>query len=390
MFKRVAAALLIATLLFCSGCGKKGAADTQNKQLYNEAVAALQKAEPDESGLYEMSSYLVTALENAAYTEPKNIIVMIGDGMGFPIIEAAEIVNGDELYEGTLAMNYLPVQGTSCTYSASDQITDSAAGATAIATGYKTMNGTVAMDSKGMESFKTVLELAAEKGKSTGVVATKAVTDATPAAFTAHVISRTMQPEIAGMQLERLADGTLDLLLGGGYKYFDVEQNAEALTKATEAGVKYTHEWSEASAAELPVLGLLAENMLDTADEALPTVAEMTDYALKALSKDENGFFLMVEGSQIDTYGEKNEFDREVKELYDFDCAVAVAMRYVALNPDTVLIVTADHETGNLTLPENPTKENIKASFYTTGKHTCKTVPILAAGYQTEKLSGMN
>ncbi len=390
MFKKVLTALLITALLFCSACGKNGDADTQNKQLYSEAVAALQKMEPDESGLYETSAYLVTALENAAYTEPENVIVMIGDGMGFPIIEAAQVVHGDELYQGTLAMNYLPAQGTSCTYSASDQITDSAAGATAIATGYKTMNGTVAMDSKGKESFKTVLELAAEKGKSTGVVATKSVTDATPAAFTAHVISRTMQQEIAGMQLEKLADGTVDLLLGGGYKYFDAEQNAAAVTKATDSGVKYTHEWSEASGAELPVLGLFAENMMDTTDEELPTVAEMTDYALKTLSKDENGFFLMVEGSQIDTYGEKNEFDREVKELYDFDCAVAVAMRYVALNPNTVLIVTADHETGNLTLPENPTKENIKESFYTTGKHTCKTVPILAAGYQTEKLAGMN
>ncbi len=387
--KKLLSVILIFCLLICSACGEKPA-PAQERQVYEDSVAALLQMEPDENGLYEVTEELVAALQNAEYTEPKNIIFMIGDGMGFPIMEAAQTVYGDALYKGTLAMNYLPLQSTQCTYSATDQTTDSAAGATALATGYKTMNRTVAMSVDTTETYKTTLELAAEKGKSTGIVVTKAVTDATPAAFTSHVISRSLQEEIAAMQLEKMADGTLDLVLGGGKQYYEAKANAEALAAARESGVTYTNRWDEASGAQLPVLGLFAEDMMDTTDDKIPAVAELTACALESLSQDENGFFLMVEGSQIDSYGEKNEFERQVKELYDFDCAVAVAMRYVALHPDTVLIVTADHETGGVTIPAEPTLDNIDETFYTTGKHTCKTVPVLAAGYGTETLLDVN
>lgn len=391
MKRRILSAIIALCLLIsCSACvDKEAQLKAEKKKLYDEAVAALKEMEPNEEGMYEVTEDLVVALANADYTEPKNIIYMIGDGMGFNIIEAAQCVYQDSLYNDTLAMNYLPVQSAQATYSATDQVTDSAAGATALATGYKTMNRAVSISVDSTKNYKTVLELAAEQGKDTGIIATKSVTDATPAAFTAHVASRSMQEEIAVMQLEKLTDGTLDLALGGGFGYFESNTNNETLTKAQQDGVSYVKSWDNISSAKLPVLGLFAENMMDTTDEALPTVAEMTTYALDVLSQDEDGFFLMVEGSQIDTYGEHNEFERETKELYDFDCAVAVAMRYVALHPDTVLIVTADHETGDVTVPMNPTAENIKETFYTTGSHTYKTVPVLAAGYGTESLYGI-
>lgn len=389
MKKRIVCVIMAVCLVICSSCGAINHTEVRKRQLYEEAVAALEQMEPDENGIYAVTEELVVALSNAAYTEPKNIIFMIGDGMGYNIIEAAEKVYSDELYEGTLAMKYMPVKGTQSTYSTSSEITDSAAAATALSTGYKTKNKTIALSVDGQDTYKTTLELAAENGKSTGVVATKAVTDATPAAFTAHVESRTLQEEIANMQLEKLMNESLDLLLGGGYQYYETEANAALLKSTVDAGLTYTKDWDEVIDAELPVLGLFAKISMDTTDIQLPTLAEMTTYALEKLSEDEDGFFLMVEGSQIDTFGEKNEFDRQVEELYDFDCAVAVAMRYVALHPDTVLIITADHETGGVTLPIGLTLENTSEICYATKKHTCKAVPVFAAGYGTDALTGI-
>lgn len=383
MKKRILCLLLVlAMAVSLPGCGKEA-------KLYKEAVAALQENELKLDGSNEVSEDLLVAINNAKYEEAKNIIFMIGDGMGKNIIEAAQARYSDQLYNGTLAMNYMPFQNWQCTYSALAQVTDSAAGATALATGFKTQNRVVSMDAKQETAFKTTLELAAEKGKSTGVVATKAVTDATPAAFTAHMEDRLLQEEIAAMQMDRLLDGTLDLILGGGRSFYESEANVNKLTDVRAGGIHYTTEWDVTAKSKLPLVGLYAEERIDTADEAMPNVAEMTALALDLLSEDENGFFLMVEGSQIDSYGEMNEFDREMKELYDFDCAVAVAMRFVALHPDTVLIITADHETGDLEIPMDVNKDNVNESSYHTGEHTYKTVPVFAVGYRTEELSGI-
>ena len=379
--------LILMLMLALSACtGTK----VQQNAAYTEAASVLKETEIKLDGTNGMSEELVVALQNVQYTEPKSIIFMIGDGMGHQIIEAAQAVYSDQLYNGTLAMNYMPQKTMQSTYSASAQTTDSAAGATALSTGYKTSNKTVAMNMSGKESYKTTLEIAAEQGKSTGVVATKAVTDATPAAFTAHVAKRDMQEEIAGQQLAKLTDGSLDLILGGGLSFYEAELNTEAVEAAKKAGVTLATDWATASAAKLPMAGLFAEELMDTADETLPTLAQMTDLAISQLSQNKKGFFLMVEGSQIDTYGEKNMFERETKELYDFDCAVAIAMRYVALNPDTVLIITADHETGGIQLPAETTPDNVGEITYTTTGHTYKSVPVYAAGWRTEELANTN
>lgn len=357
---------------------------------YIQAAKVLETMEPKLDGSHEMTGEILAALDAVQFEAPKSIIFMIGDGMGFQIVEAAQAACKDRLYEGTLAMNRLPVRRMQATYSTSAQITDSAAGATALATGYKTKNKAVSVNSFPGDNYKTVLEIAAEQGKSTGVVATKAVVDATPAAYTAHVARRDMYQEIAEQQLAKLTDQSLDLVLGGGLGFYESKMNAEALEKAKKAGVTLATDWEQASTAKLPLAGLFADELMDTTDESLPTLAQMTDLAIDRLSQNKKGFFLMVEGSQIDTYGEKNEFEREVKELYDFDCAVAIAMRYVALNPDTVLIVTADHETGGIQLPSETTPDNVGEITYTTGGHTYKNVPVLAAGWRTEGLSVTN
>lgn len=362
--------MLIASIL--CGCGQKiSPAD---------AFAEIDIENTDEL----LNDKLIKALSKTEFKEPKNIIFMIGDGMGQNIITATETAFSDKLFDGKLAINHLPVKGWSRTRSADNALTDSAAGATALATGYRTGNGVVAMNKELTESYETVLERAAKNGKSTGVVVTKAVTDATPAAFTSHVESRNMQTEIASQQLNLLKTGTLDLLLGGGFSYFNSDNNQALFEAAKKDHITFIDDFSAAKVIKLPLLGLFASGELDTTEK--PTLAEMTHLALKNLSQDENGFFLMVEGSQIDTRAHENNIWGEVGEMWQFDKAIAVALNFVRYYPDTVLIITADHETGGLTLPKNLSRENISECTYETGGHTQQNVPVFAIGYGTEKL----
>ena len=327
---------------------------------------------------------LVFAVKNTAYTEPRNIIYMISDGTGFNIIEAAENIYHESLYMDKLAMNYIPHQTHQTTYSTSNYITDSAAGGTALATGIKTANGAIAVDSETRtEPYKTVLELAAEKGKSTGIIATKSVTDATPASFTAHAYERGFHDEIAQEQTEKMISGELDLVMGGGEMYFDTDY-------CIEKGINFTTKKEELSSTSLPFLGLYEMDAMDTFDPEMPTLAEMTDRAIELLSEDEDGFFLMVEGSQVDVFNHDNKLKEAAHELYEFDAAVASALRFAVENPDTVIIITADHETGGLYIPAEPTPENIvEGSIYTTGGHTERAVPVYALGKGVQELNGI-
>lgn len=366
------------------GCSQKGTEPSEN--LYETACKTLQEEPLNLSANCLIDQNLIDALYAAEYSAPKSVIFMIGDGMGFNAVTLTEYLYSETLYEGKLAMHYLPVQSAQTTYSASDDTTDSAAGGTALACGYKTANGVVGKTKDKKENLRSNLELAAEKGKSTGIISTTSVTDATPASFTAHADTRADQENIAAQQLAKLADGTLDLALGGGAQYYASENNAQALSLATKAGLTYTGDWQQAKDAALPLAGLFAEDLLDTKNA--PSLSAMTDLALTLLGQDENGFFLMIEGSQIDKGGHKNNIEYESEELYEFDRAVSVAMRYVALHPDTLLLVTADHETGGLRLPPALSEETIDKVCYDTTGHSGYQVPVYAVGYQTERLSG--
>ncbi len=326
---------------------------------------------------------LVFAVRNTVYTEPKNIIYMISDGTGFNILEATENIYHEDLYLNKLAMNYIPQLSHQTTYSQNHHVTDSAAGGTALATGHKTSNSTIAMDFNDTFGFKTVLEIAAEKGMSTGVVVTKNVFDATPASFTAHTGARGDTEEIVSQQTEKLISGDLDILMGGGSNYFDD-------TYCIESGINYTEEKAGLEDAAVPFLGLFDGDNMDTHDETLPTLPEMTAKALELLSKDENGFFLMVEGSQVDVFNHDNKFEDAAREAYDFDRSVALALEFAVNNPDTVIIITADHETGGLYIPAEPTPENIMEGYeYTSTGHTERAVPLYALGKGVEELTGI-
>ena len=275
--------LLLIVMVLLVGCA------SGNKE-YREAVKQIQNTDLKLDGSNELSKEILTALHHAEYTEAKSIIFMIGDGMGYNIIEATRTVYQEELLDGKLAMEYLTVQGSHNTYSASHQITDSAAGGTALATGYKTSNQIVGMDSFARGSYQTTLEMAAEQGKSTGVVVTSYLTDATPATFTSHVFMRTLYDEIAAQQMKLFQEGTLDLALGGGRNYFESDKNDATRKELQKDGLTYALSWEETKNQKLPILGVYAEETMDTASEEIPSLAEMTDFAINALSKNRNHF----------------------------------------------------------------------------------------------------
>lgn len=302
---------------------------------------------------------LVLWLAGAAWgAQARSAILMIGDGMGIAHVQAAA---GYAQFLGKRPaitdLMRLGQGGLASTFSANSPITDSAAAGTALATGVKTNNGMLSVMPDGTRA-ETILERCRQAGKSVGLVTKTRITHATPAAFAAHVRSRGEEEEIA---VQLLSPG-VDVLLGGGRREFlptsaggDREDGRNLLQEAERAGYTLALKPQDLAAIRrLPLLGLFAENELGyTIDQPKeePTLAQMTAKALELLGAEEDGFFLMVEGGEIDYGAHANDLATMIHEVLAFDEAVRVAMEFVAQHPDTLLVVTADHETGGLTLP---------------------------------------
>lgn len=296
----------------------------------------------------------VSAQPNSA----PNIIFMIGDGMGFEYISAyryamSEI--GSEHLASTPFDDLLV--GAATTYPDDDTwVTDSAASATALATGHKSYNGAIGVDAQKLPQ-QTLMELARNKGWSTGAVATVQVNHATPASFFTHHPSRSLYNAIADSYAKQVTDGewSFDVLLGGGYDYFN-RDDVNWLPKLEQQGMTVVTEMDQLDAVETtPVLGLFAPTALPFAiDDEPKRLAKMTQHALSALTQKsaQNGkpFALMVEGSLIDWCGHANDIACAVHEMADFAAAVQVVRDYMQQHPNTLLVITADHSTGGLTL----------------------------------------
>jgi len=283
---------------------------------------------------------------------PRNIILMIGDGMGFhqvsayrqfadnPATPALEATVFDDLLIGSLATR---------PFGEADQITDSAAGATAYSCGIKTRNGAIGVGTDGKPCV-TLLEYAKQRGKRTGVVVTSQITHATPASFFAHAGSRKQISEIAGQLVGLPASLQLDVAFGGGSADF----TAEALSTLQNGGMQVINDRKALAALKrTPAIAMFAAQGLPKAidrDANVPSLAEMTDKALTLLRSEPKGFFLMVEGSQIDWASHANDIVGTVSEMQDFAAAIQVARRFAAEQPDTLIVITADHETGGLAL----------------------------------------
>ena len=323
--------------------------------------------------------------------KPKNLILFIGDGMGLAQTATAQLAkNGPS---SKLVMQSLPITGLVLTHAADNWTTDSAAGATAMSTGYKTNVGMVGITPDNI-SKETIFELA-QKGKfKTGVIALCAVTDATPAAFAAHVPQRNQHSVIA----EQLVNSKLDLILGGGRKYFfpksfpdsGREDEKNLVEAAKENGFTYIEEKKDLpSSNRKKLLGLFDMNNMKT-DGSQPKLNELTHKALELFGKSADGFMLMIEGSFIDHKGHSNDFDAMVKETLDFDDAVKVGIEFARHDYETLVIVTADHETGGLTLPNDKASNAFQINpEWSTKGHTAIPVPIYAYGPGSHLFTGV-
>lgn len=287
----------------------------------------------------------------------KNIIFLIGDGMGPTYNTAYRSFKDDPstpYVEKTAFDDYLVGMQQTYSWDQEESITDSAAAATTMASGVKTYNNAIAVDLNRQE-VETVLEKAKKQGKSTGLVATSQVNHATPASFGAHNESRNNYNEIADDFLDDQIDGEpkIDVILGGGTSYFERKDRnlAEEFEKTGFSYVQTTEELLNDDNEQ--VLGLFAPVGLDKAidrPEQQPSLAEMTETALERLHKNKDGFFLMVEGSQIDWAGHDQDIVAAMSEMEDFEEAFSRAIDFAKNDPHTLVIATADHSTGGLAM----------------------------------------
>jgi alkaline phosphatase len=375
----------------------------------------------------------------------RNVILLIGDGMGQAHRFAAQLLAAGR--NGRLAMDRLPYVGQMGTTSADTTsfVTDSAAAATAIATGAKTLNGSVSIDPNGQE-LTTILELARASGRSVGLVSTCQITDATPAAFAAHVPHRADQSEVARQYIDRTR---VDVILGGGAAHWypwgaplppalmagapcrGIGSDGDLVALARETGYEFVAD-AAALRASLdqrrresagPLLGLFAaqEFFVQTAEgfgaiyDPPVALADLTSAAIEILDQNPRGFFLMVEESAIDRMAHRNNAPLMLKGVLELDRAVQVALAFAKRVPDTLIVVTADHECGGLAVagsedqpypyepggglldtmlagedgpfPVADADYGFVVGWATTG-HTAAPVPITSIGPGAERLTG--
>lgn len=271
----------------------------------------------------------------------ENVIFMVPDGF------SASYVTNYRWYKGEETALDSILVGMHRTYSANSEITDSAAAGTAFATGVKTNNGMISTSPDGKE-LKTILEAMEEKGKSSGLVATSTITHATPAVFASHVASRADEAAIA----PQLIDNDVDVIMGGGKKYFP----DSLINEAKEDGYQYISSKADLKRAERSnkLIGLFAEDglapELDRETTNQPSLKEMTETALKVLNKDKDGFFLMVEGSQIDWAGHDHDAAWAMKDSEAFEKALESVLEFAKKDKNTLVVVAGDHDTGGMSV----------------------------------------
>lgn len=306
----------------------------------------------------------------------KNVILMIGDGTGLAQWSAAQACIPQKLKVFSLA-EYI---GLSLTSSSSSYITDSGAGATAFSIGQKTYNGAIGVTKDSHPEF-TLSEKLHVKGKATGLVATCGLTHATPASFYAHQVSRKMDREIAS----DFYGGFIDIAIGGGYPFFDTAKLAEAGhqvfvgTKNIDSINCKQFVMFYDTAVDVPKYSKGRGNFERKASLA----------AIKNLNQNKNGFFLMIEGSQIDWGGHDNDSNYVLTETLDFDSTIADVVEWAKKDGETLVIITADHETGGLSLVGYDKNNNKPAMHFSTHHHTGIPVPVFAVGPGAELFKGV-
>jgi alkaline phosphatase len=356
--------LIVAVLIFAESCAPK-----------------IQPASPPPPVVTQPAKENVSVPVSGA----KNIILLIGDGMGL-----AQITGGMYLNKNKTALEKFPVVGLHKSHSSNNLITDSAAGATAFSCGVKTFNGAVGVDAAG-KSKETILEEAEKRDLATGMLATSSIVHATPGSFIAHVSDRREYEEIALGFLKT----SIDIFIGGGRSYFTRRDDGRNLyQELTDKG--YVVE--DYLGKQIGQIDISTDKNFAyfTADKEPLPVLSGRDYAVPATHKileyltdrGDNGFFLMIEGSQIDWGGHANDAAYVLSEFKEFNVIIDICFEYAKRAGNTLVIVTSDHETGGFTINPESTMESLKVSF-TTGDHTAVMIPVFAYGPGSENFAGI-
>jgi len=314
--------------------------------------------------------------------KPKNIILMIGDGMGVTQVYAGMTAN-----KGALNLEKCKNIGFSMTNSSSDYITDSGAGGTAISIGQKTYNGAIGVD-KDTIPRKTILEYAEDNGKATGLVATSTITHATPASFIAHAKSRYLYEAIA---LDFLKTD-IDVFIGGGLNHFNKRSDSLDLTTTiSDNGYQLVYKLKDLEIVKSGKLaGLLYEESPPKYSDGRGDMLSISSAkAIEILKANQEGFFLMIEGSQIDWGGHGNDTKYVVDEMLDFDHTIGQVLEFAKADGNTLVIITADHETGGMSLTGGSIENGEVDATFSTNHHTSVMVPVFAFGPGSKDFRGI-
>ena len=333
-------------------------------------------------GVTPQGSYHPTYSSDGAAYLPKNIILMIGDGTGLAQIAAGYFANNEELTYANLKH-----MGWVTTKSSNRFITDSAASGTAYSLGCKTYNGAVGVDDEKRPQPNIPERISAE-GIISGVVSTDDLSGATPAAFFAHQPSRSMGDEIWA----EMAGSRLSYFAAGSKESFEKrpESTRKAITKAFTV-VNSLDDPAIKDAAKVGVLPPHKETgyIVDGRTDFLPRATRQAIDFLHSRTRGDKGFFLMVEGARIDKACHGNDFPSAVKELLDFDLAIAEAVKFADENGETLVVISADHETGGLVVWNGTPAEGKVEGVFITGGHTATPVPIFAYGPHAQDFMGV-
>ena len=312
----------------------------------------------------------------------KNVIFMIGDGMSMEAVTVGWTLNG-----GHLNMDNCKVAGYSRTYATDRLITDSCAGGAALAGGKKTKYGYIGQD-ENEQPFYTLLHQAQDKGKKTGLVVTCRINDATPADFVCHSPDRHLEAEIAAQYV----DSGVDFILGGGRQFWDQREDGRNLIDEMKArGYNFVEKREDlADVHDGKLLALFAPLDMDPCLDRGPVLEDGTMKAIELLSKDnKKGFFLMVEGSQIDDWAHRQKVGYMAEELFDFDKTIGKVLQWAEKDGHTLVVITADHGTGGITLIDGSLEDrNVSVHFSTKGHHGI-VVPVFAWGPHAEDFGGV-
>jgi alkaline phosphatase len=301
----------------------------------------------------------------------RNVILMIGDGMGLAHQYAGYTAN-----KGVLSLERCHTVGIVKTHAANNYTTDSAASGTAIACGEKTNNGMLGIRPDGAR-LKSMLEYAADNDMTTGMIVVCELTHATPAAFVAHVKSRSEHENIA---LD-LARSKINVGIGGGRKYFENREDGKNLTDTMKTkGFRVAYTMDEVNAVKNGnLLALLADTGLERYPARGEMLPEAVSTAINILNQNKKGFFFFFEGSYIDGGGHSNNQEYVVNEMLDFDRAIKAAFDFAERDGQTLVVVTADHETGGMSINGGNLETGDLFTKFSTGGHTG--IPVIAYSF---------